>query len=98
MVVAAGISDPKLHMYEAIWEVAGQFLPVNNVEAGMFMDMGRKGCEGKLMITPKAIAHAEGTNMVRLPRTSAQETALLGLCCRPGLLTTIDVPSCRRQR
>jgi hypothetical protein len=63
----AAITGTKLHMRDPIWEEKGRFTPVNRVEAAMFIERWQKATEGKLRVVPKAIAHAEGTNMVRCP-------------------------------
>lgn len=63
----AVIADSKLHLRDPIWEVKGSFMPVNRVEASMFIERWKKATGGKLRVLPKAIAHAEGTNMVRCP-------------------------------
>lgn len=59
------IAAPKLRMFDPVWEEAGAFLPVNRVEAAMWLERKVKQCGGELRIEPKAIAVARGTNMVR---------------------------------
>jgi hypothetical protein len=62
----AGIASPKLRLKEAVWETAGVYMPVNRVEAGMHIERHVKDAvkSGSFDLQPKAIAHAEGTNMV----------------------------------
>lgn len=67
-ISAAGIASPKLRMKDPVWEVEGRYLPVNRVEAAMFMERAVKDAGESFTLEPKAIAHAEGTNMVRLFR------------------------------
>ena len=60
----ATIASPKLRMFDPMWEEAGAFLPVNRVEAAMWMERKVKQCGGALKIEAKSISHAKGTNMV----------------------------------
>jgi hypothetical protein len=57
-----------LRFKDPIWETRDDFLPLNRVEAAMWMGRHVKDSGGKLAIAPKAVAHAEGTNMVRSTR------------------------------
>ena len=61
----ADVAAPKLRMYDPVWEEAGAFLPVNRVEAAMWLERKVKQCGGELRIEPKAVVPAHGTNMVR---------------------------------
>ena len=61
----AGIAAPSMHLKDVVWETQDTYMPVNRVEAAMWMERKVKNSEGKLEFTPKAVAHAEGTNMVR---------------------------------
>lgn len=61
----AAIASPKLRICDPVWEERGAYLPVNRVEAAMWVERKVKQCGGELRIEPKAVSHAGGTNMVR---------------------------------
>lgn len=77
---AAAIASPSLHVKDVVWEMRDSYLPVNRVEAAMWMNRQQKDCGGKLALTPKAVAHAEGTNMVRT-HTSTVFNVVKFICC-----------------
>lgn len=59
------IADPKLRVKEPMWEMRGSYLPVNRMEALLWMERMQKNAGGKLKFTPKTIVPCEGTNLVR---------------------------------
>jgi hypothetical protein len=55
-----------VRLKEVIWETADAYMPLNRVEAAMYIERHVKDSlnAGGFDLQPKAIAHAEGTNMV----------------------------------
>ena len=64
--VLSRIADPRIRIREPMWEVKGSYLPVNRVEAQLWMERMVKDSIGTLKFTPKSIATCEGTNLVRI--------------------------------
>jgi hypothetical protein len=93
------IASPKLRIKEPMWEVAGSYLPVNRVEASMWMERKMKNAGGSLAYEPKAIAHAEGTNIVclisviRVFLFAVMVLDIIGCICTSGLKELIKTKS-----
>lgn len=74
----AAIASPRLRICDPMWEEQGAFLPVNRVEAAMWVERKVKQCGGELRIEPKAVTHARGTNMV-LPKPNPPSFRMRGV-------------------
>lgn len=61
------VAGKNLHILEPIWQEIGEFLPVNRVEASMWIERQAKRAGGELHFEPKVVSRAEGTNLVRFP-------------------------------
>jgi hypothetical protein len=61
----ADVASERLHILEPIWQEVGEFLPVNRVEAAMWIERQVKKAGGELNYEPKVLSRAEGTNLVR---------------------------------
>lgn len=63
------VASKQLHVLEPIWQELGEYLPVNRVEAAMWIERQAKKAGG-LDYELKVLSRAEETNLVRSPAAS----------------------------
>lgn len=61
----SGVASKQLHVLEPIWQEVGEYLPVNRVEAAMWIERQVKNAGGELHYEPKVLSRAQDTNLVR---------------------------------